>query len=147
MDDIVELRTLERAECLDLLARRNIGRVVFTDAAMPAAFPVNYRLVDTEVIFRVAPGGRLARATKDKVIAFEVDDIDARTHTGWSVLGVGEAYEIVDQERLRRLASEVPRPWLTRPSARMMALPLRVLSGRRLALAEWVSDALCGEAM
>lgn len=147
MEDIVELKTLDRTECLGLLALRSVGRVVFTDAAMPAAFPVNYRLVDTEVIFRVTSGGRLAAATKDKVIAFQVDDIDPRTHTGWSVLGVGEAYEVVDQRRLGRLAHEVPAPWPPHHSLRTMALPLRVLSGRRLALAGWASDALCSEAM
>ncbi|GAA5162372.1 pyridoxamine 5'-phosphate oxidase family protein [Pseudonocardia eucalypti] len=147
VDNIIELRKLDRAECLRLLAEQNIGRVVCTDAAMPAALPVNYRLVGGEVIFRVGRDGQLAAATRNNVVGFEVDEIDARTHTGWSVLGIGEAYEILDRKRLSGLASTVPEPWPTYRSTSTIAVPLRVISGRRLAMASWVSNALCGEAI
>ena len=39
-----ELTELDRADCLLLLASGTVGRVVFTDAAMPAAHPVTDRL-------------------------------------------------------------------------------------------------------
>lgn len=91
-----ELVELERAECLRLLAGGSVGRVVFTDAAMPAALPVNDVFEDAEVVFRTARSGRLATTAPGNVVAFEVDDIEVSTRTGWSVLGVGEAYEVRD---------------------------------------------------
>jgi nitroimidazol reductase NimA-like FMN-containing flavoprotein (pyridoxamine 5'-phosphate oxidase superfamily) len=144
MGHATELRELDRVECLQLLAGAAIGRVVFTDVAMPAAVPVNYALDDEEIIFRTVAGGRLAEAIHHAVVAFEVDEIDSRTHTGWSVLGIGEAYEIVDPARLARLSGQIPRPWIPGHTEHTISIPLQVLSGRRLSVASWVSDRLCG---
>jgi nitroimidazol reductase NimA-like FMN-containing flavoprotein (pyridoxamine 5'-phosphate oxidase superfamily) len=144
MGNAMELRELGRAECLQLLAGAAVGRVVFTDGAMPAATPVNYVLDDEEIVFRTSAGGKLAAAIRHAVVAFEVDDINARTHTGWSVLGIGEAYEIVDPGRLARLAGQIPRPWIPGDAEYTVSIPLQVLSGRRLHVASWVSDRLCG---
>ena len=103
-----ELHELERAECLHLLARGAVGRVAFTDGALPAVQPVAYHLDDEEVVFRTKNGSKLAAATRHAVVGFEVDDFDLEARTGWSVLGVGEAYEIVDPARLAALADTIP---------------------------------------
>ena len=47
-----------------LLAASRIGRVAFTDAALPAVQPVAYHLDDEEVIFRTRNGSKLAAATR-----------------------------------------------------------------------------------
>ena len=91
-----ELVELTRSECLRLLAGDVIGRVVFTDSALPTVQPVNYVLDDEEIIFRTANGSKLAAATRNAVVAFQLDHFDTTTRSGWSVLGVGEAYEVVD---------------------------------------------------
>jgi hypothetical protein len=72
-----ELHELGRGECLRLLADGVIGRVAFTDAALPAVQPVGYHLDDEEIIFRTRNGGKLAAATRHAVVGFEVDDFDA----------------------------------------------------------------------
>ena len=74
--------------------------------------PVAYHLDDEEVVFRTKNGSKLAAATRHAVVGFEVDDFDLQAHTGWSVLGVGEAYEIVDPSRLAALADTHPDPWV-----------------------------------
>src|SRR5689334_23406956 len=107
----VELHELSREECLGLLARTGIGRVVFTEAALPAAHPVAFLLDGEEVVFRTAGGGKLAAATTGRVVAFEADEVDLASRSGWSVLGVGEAYEITDPDRLVDLAARLPVPW------------------------------------
>lgn len=107
--------------------------MVFTDAALPAAQPVNYRLDDGEILFRTGTGSKLAAATRHAVVAFEVDEIDVDTRTGWSVLGVGEAYEVLDPTRLADLAERMPPPWAPGRTAHTIAIPLRRLTGRRLA--------------
>ena len=109
-----------------------VGRVVFSDAALPAALPVNYVLDGEEVVFRTRWGGRLATMVPGKVVAFEVDDIDVATRTGWSVLGVGEAYEVCDPERLVELADQLPEPWARGRRDVVVCVPLQLLSGRRI---------------
>jgi uncharacterized protein len=128
----VELVELDKAECLRLLAGHEIGRVVFTDAALPAAQPVTYLLDDEEIVFRTGGGGKLAAGTRNAVVAFQVDRIDIDTRTGWTVLGVGQAYEVVVPDRLAELAERMPTPWAPNRAAHTIAIPLQRLSGRRL---------------
>src|SRR3954452_21351553 len=81
---------LDREECLRLLAKGVLGRVIFTNAALPAAQPILYLLDGEEILFCVTAGSKLATAARQAVVAFEADDIDPDTHTGWSILGVGQ---------------------------------------------------------
>jgi para-nitrobenzyl esterase len=127
-----ELRELHRADCLRLLVRGSIGRVVFTEGALPAAHPVTYLLDGEEIVFRTADGGKLAAATLRRVVAFQVDEIDVEATSGWSVLGVGEAYEVTDPRRLADLAERMPAPRVRNRDGRIVAIPLQRLTGRRL---------------
>jgi uncharacterized protein len=131
-----ELVDLDRAECLRLLATAVVGRVVVTEGALPAAHPVAYVLDGEEVVFRTASGSKITNATRHKVVAFEVDEIDVETRTGWSVLGVGEAEEIVDPGRLAGLQDRLRDPWVPIEGAHVLAIPLQKLTGRRLQPAE-----------
>ncbi|MBO0849666.1 MAG: pyridoxamine 5'-phosphate oxidase family protein [Pseudonocardia sp.] len=142
MGDMMELETLDRQECLRLLAGRAAGRVS-AESGSPTAVPVNYIVDGQEVVFRLRRGSAVAAAARNAIVAFEVDDVDSRTHTGWSVLGIGESYEVDDQARLAALARRMPDSWAPRRTAYTIAIPLTVLRGRRLSLADWVSDRLC----
>jgi uncharacterized protein len=77
-----ELVELTRSECLRLLAGDVIGRVVFTDSALPTVQPVNYVLDDEEIIFRTANGSKLAAATRNAVVASQLDHFDTTTRRG-----------------------------------------------------------------
>lgn len=127
-----ELVELDRAECLRLLATARIGRVVFTDAALPAAEPVAYLLDGEEVVFQAESGSTFAAATRDHVVAFEADRVDRSTRTGWSVLGVGRAYDVVEPGRLAELAGRLPPPWSAGRDRQVLNIPLIQLTGRRL---------------
>jgi hypothetical protein len=133
---VVDLVELDEAECLRLLAGGMIGRVVFTDSALPAAQPVTYLLDGEEVLFRTGGGGKLAAAARGAVVAFQVDEIDPSTRTGWTVLGVGEAYEVLVPRRLAELAERMPAPWAPGRTAHTIAVPLQKLTGRRLVPAQ-----------
>ena len=134
MADTGELTDLGREQCLQLLAGGVVGRVVFTEAALPAAHPVSYLLDGDEVVFCTTNGGKLAAATLQRVVAFQVDEIDPAGRTGWSVLGVGQAYEIIDPRRLAELADRMPEPWSTIRNGHTVAIPLQRLTGRVLGL-------------
>ena len=127
-----ELDELERKECFRLLALAAVGRVAFTDGALPAVQPVTYLLDGEEVVFRTKNGSKLAAATRHAVVGFEVDDFDLQTRTGWSVLGIGEAYEIVDPARLAALDDTHTDPWVRGHDAHTIAIPLQLVTGRWL---------------
>ena len=116
---------------VDLPARFNVA-VPFIDrhrdeglahVAREAGRPVAYLLDGEEAVFCTAGGGKLAAATLNHVVAFEVDEIDVANRTGWSVLGVGEAYEVTDPPRLADLAAHMPHPWTAIRDGHTVAIP------------------------
>jgi uncharacterized protein len=127
-----ELAELTRGECLSLLADGVIGRVIFTDHALPTVQPVNFVLDGEEIIFRTANGSKLAAAARNAVVAFQLDEFDTTARSGWTVLGVGEAYEVVDPARLAELADLQPDPWVREHDAHTLSIPLTIITGRRL---------------
>lgn len=70
---------LDRAECLRLLESVDLGRVIYTERAMPAAYPVRYALDGEEIFFRTDNLVMLAAAAKGAVSAIQVDQIDPQT--------------------------------------------------------------------
>jgi len=68
------LELLTEAEARALLSSGEVGRVGITVGALPAIFPVNYRIVDGRIFFRTAPGSKMSAAAEGTVVAFEVDD-------------------------------------------------------------------------
>jgi uncharacterized protein len=134
MNSSIALAELDRAECVRLLSTAVVGRIVFTERALPAIRPVNFVLDRNEIIFRTAQGSALAAATQHAVVGLEVDDIQAATHTGWSVVVLGQAYEIFDIDRLVRLACVDDAPWPPNRTAHTIAIPMDHVTGRRLML-------------
>ena len=85
--------TVEPEECRRLLCDAAIGRVSWSSSVGLVTLPVTYDVhADGRLGFHVAPGGLLAELAAAPVeVAFEVDDIDNETRTGWSVLVRGTA--------------------------------------------------------
>ena len=96
------LRHLSTQDCWSLLRVTPVGRVIFTDHALPAALPVNYIVDGTSIIFRTSPTSRLAQATDGQVVGFQVDHLDPVTWSGWSVLAVGVARPMVAGSEMLR---------------------------------------------
>lgn len=109
-------RELERAECLRLLAKALLGRIVHTRQALPAVLPVNFSLDgDGAVLLRTSAASELVRAVDGAVVAFEVDEVDAAAHSGWSVVITGPATVVRDPEEHERLIRTGPRSWAPSP--------------------------------
>ena len=126
------LEVLSRAECLRLLARSRVGRVVVTDRALPAAFPVNFALLDEDVVFMTTTGSKLEAAQGEEVMAFEADDIDPVLQSGWSVLVQGLASVISDPDDVVRARSLGIEPWAPAPEFQFVRIRAELVSGRRL---------------
>lgn len=132
MQDSGSLGALSRSESLRLLATSPIGRVIFTQNALPAIRLVNFVLDSDTVVFRTGPGGKLAAAVHHCVVAFEADDVDAVTHTGWTVTVIGMSHELTDAAELLRLRSLTLRSWAPGPRDHLVGITTELVSGRRL---------------
>lgn len=123
------LEVLSRAECLRLLASREVGRVGLTAGALPVVFPVHYCLVDGQVVFPATPGTSLERGTRDAVVAFQVDDLDL-DGCSWSVLVTGIARALEEGHLLEHVRA-LPARWSSPGGECHLALPMDLVSGRR----------------
>jgi len=125
------LEELNRRQCLDLLAGPRVGRLVFTEDALPAVQPVNYRVWGDDVVIRVAGGAKLAAATQNQVVAFEADEVDPDLRTGWSVTVVGHAEPITDVDALVELAGTFLQPWVEGRRDHFVRIRTEKMTGRR----------------
>lgn len=129
----IEMEKLTETECLDLLRTQPIGRIVFTEHAMPAIRPVNFLLDSSDVIIRTAPDAWLRRLG-GSIVAFEVDEIDVETRTGWSVVVLGKAEVVTDIDALVRWSEPSHRPWAPGKRDRYLRVRAAEITGRRLVL-------------
>jgi hypothetical protein len=86
-----DVRTLDRSTCLALLSSVGLGRVGLSVDALPVILPVGFRVDGDRIVFALRPGDRAAGALDDVVVAFEADDVDPVTGSGWTVLVQGPA--------------------------------------------------------
>jgi transcriptional regulator with XRE-family HTH domain len=98
-----ELAVLARDECSELLRPGGIGRVVFRAAGRPMAFPVNFVMLEGDIVFRSSEDGSLTAIASDDIVSFEVDRIDETMSEGWSVLATGTVHAVRDSDQLRRV--------------------------------------------
>jgi nitroimidazol reductase NimA-like FMN-containing flavoprotein (pyridoxamine 5'-phosphate oxidase superfamily) len=82
---------LSESDCRDLLSRGGLGRVGITLGALPVILPVNYAVVDDDIVFKTRKGTKLNVAASGSIVAFETDSYDEIEQRGWSVLAVGRA--------------------------------------------------------
>jgi nitroimidazol reductase NimA-like FMN-containing flavoprotein (pyridoxamine 5'-phosphate oxidase superfamily) len=125
------LTVLDREECEALLRTQRVGRVgVFTHR--PLVVPVVYALLDADVVFRTAPGEKLIAAALNRTVAFEIDDYDVSARTGWSVVVVGTAEEVVAPEDLNRVRALGLQPWAGEVRDRFVRIRAEEVTGRRV---------------
>jgi nitroimidazol reductase NimA-like FMN-containing flavoprotein (pyridoxamine 5'-phosphate oxidase superfamily) len=132
VDDSGELEVLTERECQELLGAVSLGRVVFTDRALPAIQPVAFTLRDGDVIIRASAGSKLAVAARDAVVAFEADEFDTSVHSGWSVVIVGHARVIAEDGGLTPLRRPPLPARGTGERDHVIAITPELISGRRV---------------
>jgi nitroimidazol reductase NimA-like FMN-containing flavoprotein (pyridoxamine 5'-phosphate oxidase superfamily) len=125
------LETLSEHESVALLSTIPVGRVVFTVGALPAIVPVAFAIQDGAVVMRTSAESRLAKAAPGGVLAFEIDDIDAETRTGWSVVVMGVATVVADPAQ-RAAIDGVVETFAPGQRDICIRLPLTVVTGRRV---------------
>lgn len=124
------LAMLSEARCLELLATRTVGRLAYLAREnVPDIAPVNYVLHDRDVLVRSGPGPKLQAAERGEVVAFEVDDLDERSQSGWSVVVVGRAQRLTDEEKQQ---VPTPTPWSKGPRRHVLRIQPSRITGRQI---------------
>lgn len=124
---------LTEAESWELLAGASLGRIVFTERAMPAIRPVNHLVDDRTIIIRSHLGSALtSRASGGgTVVCYEADDLDAVRHTGWSVVATGMASLVTDPDAVEHY-ERVLHPWVDGQMNYVIAVRPQIITGIRL---------------
>jgi nitroimidazol reductase NimA-like FMN-containing flavoprotein (pyridoxamine 5'-phosphate oxidase superfamily) len=125
------LEILTEEQCMDLVAAESVGRIAVSVSALPAIFPVNYQLVDGDVMFLTGDGMKSHAAVEGAVVGFEVDHIDAEHQTGWSVMLVGQVRLVADKDRAGFDDGRIS-PWVGGYQSHLVTLHPEFVSGRRI---------------
>ena len=111
--DHAGLEILSFDRCLELLGTVPVGRVSFFADGEIVVLPVNFVMDSQAPVFRTARGSKLSAAQGQDVVAFEADEYDARTRSGWSVLVNGRAYAVYEDDEIERLGQLGVSPWVS----------------------------------
>ncbi|WP_415953857.1 pyridoxamine 5'-phosphate oxidase family protein [Streptomyces sp. KLOTTS4A1] len=126
-------RALDRQECLRLLTKVPVGRVVYTRQALPAVLPLNFSLdTDDSVLLCTSPDSDLVRAIDGVVVAFSADKFDAATRSGWSVVVTGRAAVVTDPAEHERLSQSGPTSWMPLRDTVFVRIESEMVTGREL---------------
>ena len=126
------LAVLDEDECRRLLATASIGRVAFTEGAMPAIQPAAFAVSGDDVLIPTGLGSKMAAGSRGAVLAFEVDDYDLTERTGWNVTVIGPSRLISDPGQVTALNALGVRPWTPAGTHSYIALRMAVVRGRRI---------------
>jgi uncharacterized protein len=124
------LRVLTERECRELLATAPVGRIVYTDRALPAIQPVTFTVTEDEVVIPTPAGSKLAAATHNAIVAFETDDFTPDRMAGWSVVIVGHTRVVTRSAELDRVRPLTP--WPKDDPIHYIAITPELITGRRL---------------
>jgi len=125
---------LTPAESWQLLAGVTLGRIVFTQHAMPAIRPVNHLVDDQAIIIRSHLGSAITARTGVRdgiVVCYEADELDPVRHTGWSVIATGMARLVHDPAAVSRY-KQLLEPWATGRMDYVIAIKPQIITGIRL---------------
>jgi hypothetical protein len=83
---------LDEKECLRLLGSAEVGRLGYTQAALPAIQPVTYSLEDGALVMPADPGSPSVAAICGAIVVLAVDSFGAGECDVWAVTVVGPTH-------------------------------------------------------
>jgi uncharacterized protein len=125
------LKDLDEEECRDLVSQHLIGRVAWCHPSDgPSVLPVNYRFDGRHIVFRTSPHTDLARHFSQGRAAFQIDEFDEYTQSGWSVMARGRADMVPSYEAPE--PDQRPSPWVAGSRNVYIRIAVERLTGRRV---------------
>lgn len=126
------LDVLDEAECRHLLSTAVIGRLAYTEGALPAIQPVSFTVAGDQIFIPTRLGSKVAAASRGAVVAFEVDDYDAAGRTGWNVTVVGPSRVISEPDDVSALNRLGAHAWAPSDRPCYVAVQIAIIRGRRV---------------
>lgn len=125
------VQDLDAVACRRLLGSFPIGRVGFTDRALPRMLPVHCAVRNDEVVVAVRDGATL-HIRSQEIVAFEVDAYDPATRQGWCVSLVGTCRVITDGGEMAELDALDFAPWASDEGSTYIGISISLMHGRAL---------------
>jgi nitroimidazol reductase NimA-like FMN-containing flavoprotein (pyridoxamine 5'-phosphate oxidase superfamily) len=117
---------LTRGDCLRLLDRADLARVVLSVRCLPAALPARIALFEEDhLVLASRESAVILAARRGDVISVQIDGLES-DGTTWSVMVSGIASTVAPEEvQTKRIQDSLDR------GATLLALPLSVVIGQR----------------
>ena len=122
--------TLLAYDCWNLLEDAYIARIAWQSADGIRLVPVNYAVADGALWFRTDKESTLARECGGHDVVVEVDQVDAETDAGWSVVVKGTV-ELIDAHDVPEMLVEM-RVWAGGPRSLFIRIEPVQVTGRRV---------------
>jgi len=124
---------LSEEECHELLGTKSVGRIAYCTSNGPVVLPVNYAVRSGAIVFRTVVDSALDQAMKGANAAFQVDETDESSRSGWSVLVSGVAHAVDNAEELWDFWDlGQPEPWAVGERFAFVRIVPRSVTGRRV---------------
>lgn len=120
---------LDEESCWELLARNELGRLAVAMGSEPDIFPINFIVDGPTVLFRTAPGSKLAELTANPRVAFEVDEYDETFGASVVVKGIATRLEL--QREIDEADALPLTPWIPTLKYRWVRIHPTSIAGRR----------------
>ncbi|MEU4341858.1 pyridoxamine 5'-phosphate oxidase family protein [Nocardia sp. NPDC023852] len=131
MSQLRTLTELNEADCRTRLRSVPVGRLGYVENGVPVIRPVNFYMLDESIWIWTVPGSRGA-AVAGQTVAFQIDQIELETRSGWTVLVSGPATAVTDVDELVAAADFPRRPWAPERNDQVIKIRIDHISGLRL---------------
>ncbi|GAA1435199.1 pyridoxamine 5'-phosphate oxidase family protein [Microlunatus lacustris] len=132
-DEGRQFTALDERRCRELLESTDLARVAWQTADGPQILPVTYVCHGDSFVFRTSPSGPLSELIRPTDVALEIDELDRRRRSGWSVVVQGRATAVAEPAEMVHLWTVAGlMPWA--PGVRNVFIQVapRRISGRWL---------------
>jgi hypothetical protein len=137
MDSVQPLRQaefikLDRVESLRLLASVPVGRLILTVGALPTVRPMNFIVIDELIVLRTAADTTVSKYVDKAIVAFEADELEGATASGWSVTAIGRGNLVTDPTAIARYRDAPLTTWAPGERDQFVTITTELIEGRRI---------------
>lgn len=119
---------LTEDQCWQLLEGTQHGRLVTVVGGRADIFPVNVAAQDRTLVFRTAPGNKLAEVAVNENVLFEADGI--LSDQAWSVVVRGTARMLDSDGEIAKAERLNLKPWVPTPKDNYVRIEPTEINGR-----------------
>jgi hypothetical protein len=127
----IAFHKLSRVDCLDLLALRNLGQLMTTRGALPAAVLARYVVDQDRVLLHVLAGPMPVLVQDGDIVSLQVTAFEPDEHSGWSVSVTGRTHDRPDLAAL--VPADLAAPWIPHDAGHLLELSAEIVRGEQLA--------------